>query len=130
MTPQDQIEAVADSLSASANVLHTQLMRAIRAGAPREQTQQLFDNEVALRTRADSLYLDAAVLAAAGLDEAQRQLLALTERAQATIARIDRIKDLLDLSAELLDAAAAIASGKPEHVIKPLENLKHHLEAL
>jgi len=124
------IEALADRLSASANALHVQLMKAIRAGAPREQTQALFDNEVALRTQADSLYLDAAHLAAAGLDASQQQLLAVTARAQAAIDKIDQLKDLLDLSAELLSLGAAIATGKPDHVLAPLEKIKHHLDAL
>ncbi|TFW28637.1 hypothetical protein [Duganella callida] len=130
MIQPTDIETLADRLSASANALHTQLMRAIRRGEARELTQQLFDNEIALRTQADSLYLDAAQLAALGLSDDTRQLLDLASRAAATVARIDRIKDLLDLSAELLTLAAAIAAGKPEHVIKPLEDLKHHLEAL
>jgi hypothetical protein len=130
MTTITDIEALADRLSASANALHVQLMKAIRAGAPRDETQALFDNEIALRTQADSLYLDAAHLAAAGLAADQQQLLAVTERAQAAIDKINHLKDLLDLSAELLSLGAAIASGKPDHVLAPLEKIKHHLDAL
>jgi hypothetical protein len=130
MTTISDIEALADRLSASANALHVQLMKAIRAGAPREQTQALFDNEIGLRTQADTLYLDAAHLAAAGLGAAQQQLLAVTERAQAAIDKINHLKDLLDFSAELLSLAAAIASGKPEHVLAPLEHIKHRLDSL
>jgi hypothetical protein len=130
MSEITDIEALADRLSASANALHVQLMKAIRAGAPREQTQTLFDNEIALRTQADSLYLDAAHLAASGLAASQQQLLAVTERAQAAIDKIDHLKDLLDLSAELLELGAAIATGKPDHVLAPLEKIKHHLDAL
>lgn len=130
MPQAHDIEALADSLSASANALHLQLMRAIRAGAPREEAQALFANEIALRTQADSLYLDAAHLAAAGLDADQLQLRDVTQRAQATIARIDRLKDLLDLSADLLSLGAAIATGKPDHILAPFEKLKQHLATL
>lgn len=130
MTTITDIEALADRLSASANALHVQLMKAIRAGAAREQTQALFENEIALRTQADSLYLDAAHLAGAGLDAGQLQLLAVTERALAALDKIDHLKDVLDFSAELLSLGAAIASGKPEHVLGPLEKIKHRLDAL
>ena len=138
--PQQQaaIEALADHLSASANALHARLMRAIRKTAPDGQlpgisqgvAQALFENEVALRQRANGLYLDAAVLAASGLGAQQQQLLDLTALAQQKIDKIDRLKDLVDLAAELLTVGAAVASGKPERLLQPLEKLKHHIEAL
>jgi hypothetical protein len=141
---QADIEALADRLSACADELHTRLMRAIRKQPPDTGTagtpgapgisqgvaQALFENEVALRQRANSLYLDAAQLAASGLGGAQRQVIDVTARAQEKIAKIDRIKDLIDLTAELLALGAAVATGKPEHVVSPLEKIKHHLDAL
>ena len=135
---QVDIEALADSLSACADVLHTRLMRAIRKQPPEGglpgisegAAQALFENEVALRQRANSLYLDAARLAASGLGGAQQQMLDLTARAQEKIRKIDRLKDLIDLTAELLSLGAAVAAGKPEHIVAPLEKLKHHIEAL
>jgi hypothetical protein len=92
--------------------------------------QALFENEVALRQRANSLYLDAAVLAASGLKNQQQQLLQLTARAATIIERIDRIKDLVDLAGELVGVGAALASGKPEKMLSSLEKLKHHIEAM
>ena len=137
MADQHDIEALADSLSDSADALHAQLMRALRKAAPgsapamsQGTAQALFENEVLLRQRANGLYLDSARLAAAGLGGAQQQLMALTGRARDAIARIDRVKDMIDLSAELLSLGAAIAAGKPERLAAPLEKLKHHLDAL
>lgn len=139
---QEDIEALADSLSASADALHARLMRAIRKPAPGTPTspsqpgisqgvaQALFENEVTLRQRANGLYLNAAVLAATGLGPQRQQLLELAARAQQKIDKIDRIKDLVDIAADLLSVAAGVAAGKPEQVIRPLENLKHHIEAL
>jgi len=139
---QDDIEALADSLSASADALHARLMRAIRKPAPGTPSspnqpgiaqgvaQALFENEVALRQRANGLYLDAARLAAAGLGPQRQQLLELTARAQEKIDQIARIKDLVDIAADLLAVAAGVAAAKPEQVVKPLENLKRHIEAL
>ena len=137
-TQQAQIETLADHLSANADALHQRLMRAIRKPSPdgalpgisQGVAQALFENEVALRQRANGLYLDAAVLAATGLGPQQQQLLDLTARAQEKIAKIDRLKDLVDLAGELLSLGAAVAAGKPDQLLKPLEKLKQHIEAL
>jgi len=152
-TPLD-IEALADSLVACADELHTRLMRAIRAAPPpatpappasppvpaapgnldlglsQGAAQALFENEVALRQRANGLYLDAATLAATGLDGQQHQLLDLTAQAQEKIRKINRLRDLIDITGELLALGAAVASGQPEHLAAPLEKIRHHLAAL
>ncbi|EEF26975.1 conserved hypothetical protein [Ricinus communis] len=99
-------------------------------GITQAAAQALFDDEVALRQRANGLYLQTAVLAASGLGPQQQQLLDVTARAQHKIDRIDRLKDLVDLAGELLTVGAAVATGKPEQVLKPLEKLKQHIEAL
>lgn len=139
------IEALADSLSACADALHTRLMRAIRKPAPGAPpaddgaiapglsegvAQALFENEVTLRQRANGLYMEAAVLAAGGLGGAQQQLLDLTAQAQEQIRKIKRLKDLIDITADLLALAGAVAAGKPEHLASPLEKIKKHLAAL
>ena len=139
--PQQQarLEALADQLSACADALHRRLMRALRQPAPdgalpgisQALAQSLFETEVRLRQRAVSLYLDAAVLAGDQLaQQQQQQLTDLAARAAALIARVDRVKDLLDLGGELISAGAAVASGKPERILPALEKLKHHIEAL
>lgn len=138
MADTHNIIALADSLSACADALHTRLMRALRKPAPggpppsisQGVAQALFENEVILRQRANGLYLDAARLAASGLDSAQQQLLDVTTRARDSFERIERAKDLIDLAAELLALGAAVATGKPERLVSPLEKLKHHLDAL
>ena len=145
-TTQLDIEALADSLSASADALHARLMRAIRqrpdasatatATAPAEPAltqaaaQALFENEVILRQRANGLYLEAATLAAAGLGGLQQQLLDVAAQAQEKIRKIDHIKDLIALTGELLSLAAAVASGAPERLVAPYEKLKQRVETL
>ena len=137
------LEALADSLVACADELHTRLMRAIRAGAghpplpgsidqglSQGAAQALFENEVALRQRANGLYLDAATLAATGLGGQQQQLLDLTAQAQEKIRKINRLKDLIDITGELLALGAAVAAGQPEHLAAPLEKIRQHLAAL
>ncbi|MET0320212.1 MAG: hypothetical protein ABW069_05780 [Duganella sp.] len=138
MSDSAHIEALADSLSANADALHARLLRALRqrtpdAGEPlitQAAAQALFENEVMLRQRANGLYLDAAKLAATGLGGLQQQLLAITAQAEQKIARIERIKDLIALTGELLTLAAAVASGAPERLIAPYEKIKDHLQEL
>lgn len=154
-TTQLDIEALADSLSASADALHARLMRAIRQRSPatdasdasdathgtdpgqqaepaftQAAAQALFENEVILRQRANGLYLEAATLAAAGLGGLQQQLLDVAAQAQEKIRKIDRIKDLIALTGELLSLAAAVASGAPERLVAPYEKLKVRVEGL
>jgi hypothetical protein len=138
--PQQQarLEALADNLSDCADALHRRLMRALRTpsadgalpGISQGVAQALFENELTLRQRANSLYLDAAVLAASGLATQQQQLVDLTARATQIIDRIDRVKDLVDLAGELINVGAAVAAGKPEKLLPSLEKLKHHIEAM
>ena len=146
----DDLEALADSLPATADELHTRLMRAIRqrppaatsdpAAAPapagidqgisQGAAQALFENEVALRQRANGLYLDAGALAAGGLGGMERQLLDLQAQARETIRKVNRLKDLIGITSELLALGAAIASGKPEHIVTPYTQLKSLLDDL
>ncbi|CAN7456000.1 hypothetical protein LJR289_003004 [Pseudoduganella sp. LjRoot289] len=86
--------------------------------------QALFENEVALRQRASSLYLDAAVLAAAGLGVPQRELLDLVALARRRIRHANILKDVIGIAADMLGLAAAIAAGKPEHLAAVLESIK------
>ena len=135
---QPDLEALADSLSASADALHARLMRAIRQKTPgtnepaisRAAAQALFENEVILRQHAVGLYLEAASLAAAGLGGLQQQLLDVTAQAQEKIRKIDKIKDLVALTGELLSLAAALATGAPEKLVTPYEKLKARVESM
>lgn len=132
------LEALADSLSASADALHARLMRAIRQKTPgtsepaisRAAAQALFANEVTLRQHALGLHLEAARLAAAGLGDLQNQLLDVTAQAQEKIRKIDQIKDLIALTGELLSLAAAVATGAPEKLVAPYEKLKARVESM
>lgn len=137
--PQARYEALADHLSACADALHQRLMRALRQpadtaaalnGLSPGMAHALFESEVRLRQRANGLYLDAALLAASGLDAQQQQLADLAVRAADLIARVERTKQLADLTARLLGAGAAFAGGQPESILPALEKLKHHIEAL
>lgn len=143
-TPAD-IEALADSLSASAHALHERIMRAIRrngqqadgdaaggadaGGITHADAQALFEQEVALRQQANSLYVDAARLATAGLVVPQAQLLEVAGRARETIRRIDRAKDIAGIVAALLGLAGAIVGAQAKDAAAALEDLRDNLDA-
>ena len=92
--------------------------------------QALFENEVALRQRANSLYVDAAVLAAAGLGVPQRVLLDLVAVARRRIRHASLLKDVIGITSDMLGLAAAIAAGKPEHLPGVVESIKERYAQL
>lgn len=122
------IEAVADSLSGCADELHERIMRAIRqrpsgdaagtgddlaGGITQDAAQALFDQEVLLRQSANSLYVQAAALAVAGLDSVRQDLMEVTAAARDTLRRVAKVQALVGLAAGLVGLASAIAAGKP-----------------
>ncbi|AXA91622.1 hypothetical protein [Massilia sp. YMA4] len=146
------IEALADSLSASASALHERIMRAIRrngqqadrtdgdapadvadgvdgGGITHADAQALFEQEVALRQQANSLYVDAARLATAGLVVPQAQLLEVTARARETIRKLDRAKDIAGIVAALLGLTGAIVGAQAKEAAAALEDLRDNLDA-
>jgi hypothetical protein len=148
------IETLADSLSACADELHVRIMKALRSnppggpvrdadgaapeGAPASlengishgAAQALFENEVALRQRANGLYVDAALLAGAGLGSAQQDMLYLVATARRRIRNASMLKDVIALTADMLGLAAAIAAARPEHLPAAVESIKQHLAQL
>lgn len=102
----------------------------IDQGISQGAAQALFENEVALRQRANGLYLDAAELAASGLGGLQSQLLDLSAQARETIRKVNRLKDLIGITAELLALGAAIADRKPSHISSSYTQLKSLLDDL
>lgn len=125
------IEALADSLSACADALHERIMRALRQRQPgaatgsaepelahgitQEAAQALFDQEVLLRQSANGLYVQAAVLATAGLGNVRQELMDVTAMARDQLRHVATMQALAALAADLVTLAGAIAAGKPEH---------------
>ena len=132
------IEALADSLSLCADELHARIMKAITArtatGKParldqsisQEAAQALFATEVELRQRANGLYMAAAAHAAFGLELARQNALAVTHAMQQKIRQINRLQDLIGIGADLLEFAAAAASGNPDHLLSALTAMRQH----
>lgn len=133
----EEIEALADQLSACADELHKRIMKDMRdhkgerASASEQATlRALLDDELILRQRANSLYADAASLIVSSLGKSQRHVAELTAAAAEKIRKIAVIKDMTSLVAGVLALAGAAANGQPAQIILALEKIKHQLEAL
>ena len=133
----EEVEALADQLSRIADELHQRITKEIQQdrSEPPSATRQaalraLFDHELVLRQRANSLYADAASLIVKSLGQPQRQLAGLTARAAEKIRKIAVLKDMTGLVAGVLALAGAAATGQPAPIILALEKIKHQVEAL
>lgn len=140
LAAESQVEQVADSLSNAADALHARVMRAIRkrplgGAAPaglelslsQAEAQTMFDNEVALRQQANQLYLDAANYTTQGLEASQRSVLELAEATKQKIARVNHMRDLIDIGTDLLNLAGGIVARKPEHIASALQKMRDHV---
>ncbi len=126
-----QVEDLADRLTACADAAHQRLMKAIKNGeVDNAQAQRLFNDETALRQRANSLYIDAARCVIADLRESQAALLQTVDSAEAKLKRVKQIARFIDLVADLVILAAAAYAGKPGPVIAALKEIKEDVDAL
>jgi hypothetical protein len=122
---------LADRLTQSANTIHDRLMKAIRAKQVDQTTAQLlFQDEVALRQRANALYIDAVNCVVADLQPTQESVLALVDTANARIKKIKTLAHCIDLIADLLVLAAAAYAAKAGPISAALQEVKRDVDAL
>jgi hypothetical protein len=133
----DKIVELADHLSACADQLHERVMKEIRGyeGKPVPEAVQasaraLFEDEVLLRQRANSLYADAATFIVKGLGKPQAHLVKLTADAAVKIRKIGVIGEVTGLVGGLLALAGAAATGQPLPVLAAIEKIEKHGKAL
>jgi len=140
------VAALADSLSACADTLHERIMHAIRQRQPdqaaaattgdlaqgitQEAAQALFDQEVLLRQAANTLYVQAAVLASAGLDSVRQELKEVTASARETLRHVAKVQALVALAADLVTLAGALAAGKPAKWPAAIRQVRDRVTAL
>lgn len=133
----EQIEALADQLSACADQIHERVMRDIRAskdadiGEKRKAAARaLLDDEIVLRQRANGLYADAATLVVKSLGQSQQQIVKLTADAAEKIRKIAAIGDVTGIVGGLLMLAGAAATGHPAAIVLAIEKLRRQTKAL
>jgi len=133
----EQIEALADQLSACADQLHERVMAEVRAHGAADIDEQrkaavraLLDDEIVLRQRANSLYADAATLVVKSLGQSQLQIVRLTADAAEKIRKIAVIGDVTGIVGGLLLLAGAAASGQPAAIVLAIEKLRRQTKLL
>lgn len=128
-----QVVELADGLSEVADRLRERLLEEIDrhhgASVPDEAQaaiRALFDDEMLLRQRANTLYANAVAHVIAGLGQPQAHLVALTADAAGKIRRVGRIAEATSLVGGVLALAGAVASGQPAPVLLALEQIRLH----
>ncbi|MCC2972250.1 hypothetical protein [Massilia sp. IC2-476] len=137
LSSPDKIAELADQLSKCADEIHERVMKEIRSygGGPvpekvQDSARALFDDEVLLRQRANSLYADAAAFIVKGLGKPQANLVKLTADAAEKIRKIGVIGEVTGLVGSLLALAGAAATGQPVTILAAIEKIDKHGKAL
>jgi hypothetical protein len=123
--PED-IEAVADGLTALAETLHRRLMKAIKAGQVDQPTALgLFQEEAQVRRQANALYADAASKVVQDLALPQKELLATVAKAKDRIQAIEDFRTWMELLGDIVVLGTAILAGKPALILAAVKELKN-----
>lgn len=128
------VAELAASLSRAADALHARALQIV-GSAPddaaadpsaggKKQAQGLYEAEVALRLRAQSLEDRAALCAVSALTYTQQELLDLVDAAERRIRQGERIKDIVTLGADLLTLSGAAVAGVPADIVAALKALQ------
>ncbi|MGZ3181319.1 MAG: hypothetical protein ACXU8N_02670 [Telluria sp.] len=131
LSTPDQVEATADELTAGADAIHQRLVKELaqRRGVPPTDEEQaayraLFEEEVALRERANGMYADAAAMVVATFAVPQEHVSELTRQAAEKIRTITRIGDAVGVAAALGGFAGAILTGAPVGIANAFDVLR------
>jgi hypothetical protein len=132
----EQVEALADQLSACADQIHARVMKDIKGhsgpftDAEQATARALLDDELLLRQRANSLYADAATFVVKTLGKPQQHVIELTAQAAEKIRKITRIGDVVGLVGALLSLAGAAATGQAAPILVALAKIDKQVAAV
>ena len=131
LSNQKQVADFADKISECADSIHVRLMKAIKNKEIDQYTAQLiFQDDVTLRQRANSLYIDAVNCIVDGLSQSQKSIMELIDAAKDKIRTIKKIAGFMDFIADLLVLVAAAYAAKPAPILAALEEVRKDVETL
>jgi hypothetical protein len=126
-----QVESLAEGLTRCADSIHSRIMKGIAKKEMDQITAQaLFQDESALRQRANALYIDAVNCMVKDLDLPQKTLMGLVQTAEMQIKAIKEIASFVDLAADLLSLAAAAYAAKPGPILAAWTEIQQDVEVL
>jgi hypothetical protein len=132
----EQVEELADQLSAAADQIHARVMKDIKShsgpitDAEQATARALLDDELLLRQRANSLYADAATFVVKTLGKPQQHVIELTAQAAEKIRKIAVIGDVVGLVGGLLSLAGAAATGQAAPILAALAKIHTQVKAV
>lgn len=127
-TPES-IEALANSLTGAADVLHDRLIHAIKGGGLDQATAlAIFQQESALRQKANALFADVAGCVVNGLAVEQAELIGAVGAAKARLQAVDDIRKAMELVADVIVLGASAAVGKPGPILAALKEIRNDLK--
>lgn len=125
----EQIEELADALTASANAIHARLMKAIKANEiSKEDARATLQDEATLRQRAGALYIDAALHVVSGLTLAQTELLETIGNGNEKLKKLKKIAAFLDFVADVLALSTAVYAAKPKVILAAFKEIKKDID--
>jgi hypothetical protein len=125
----EQIEELADALTASANAIHARLMKAIKSNEiSREEARATSHDEATLRQRANALYIDAALRIVSGLKLTQTELLATIRSGNENLKKLKKVATFLDFVADILTLSTAIYAAKPAVILAAYKEIKKDID--
>lgn len=128
LSKQNDIQEIADLLSETADAMHEGAMAGIKARIiSQEEAMDIAEQEQALRSQANSIYLAAAKLIVSDLDAAQSDLVEAINHAKGPLKRMEDINKFLSISADMISLAGAILESKPNEIIASLKSIRNSL---
>lgn len=123
-----KIKDVAKRLIACADTLQTAALDAFKADrVPQDELLRALSEGSQLRALAEHLLNDAANSVVEDLELAQSQLTDTIDRANKTLAKIDKIRNAIDLAANLLLLVGAVNAGQPQAILSALNAVRGDL---
>jgi len=126
----EDIEALADGLTAFADAMHKRTLKAIKAGTmDQAAATTLFQKESSLRQKADSLYADAVQSVVVGLDLDQADLLKVIKTAKERIQAIEDLRKGMEIFGDLIVLCASVVARKPGPIVAAVKEIRDDLKA-
>jgi hypothetical protein len=126
-----QVELLAEGLTRCADSIHNRIMKAIaKKEMDRITAQTLFQDESALRQRANALTIDAVDCVVKDLALPQKTLMGAVRTAETQMKAIKEVANCIDLAADLLSLAAAAYAAKPGPILAAWTEIREDFEAL
>jgi hypothetical protein len=125
----EEIIQAADAITEVADVAQRWVIKQFSANRiDQAEAHELFASINQVRHVANISYVTAAAVVVKGLGESQQYVLNIINDAKDIIGRIEKVKLMIDLMADMVALAAAINAGKPGPILASLLEVRQDTE--